>query len=336
MTVPPPRLTGTCLPGLCLALGLAVGLPGPSPARAVDAIQLSTSQRQLNVERPQQDSIGRLVWRGGVEITSNDPRLGGLSGLLVTADGRRMIAVSDQGHWFFARLLYDDKERLVGLDRGRIAPLRGLDGEPLVGKRWQDAESLAALADGSYLISFERTHRIWRYPVFDPTSNARPSAWSAPPGLDQAPANGGLEALVVLADGAILAITEKQRDVEDLAAYLWRGEGWSRLAYRRQGLFSPSGAARLPGGDIVVIERRYRLLAEPRVRLVRIPSADIRPGARLEGREIAQWGPPLIVDNFEGIAARQAADGKTLIYLLSDDNYSALQRTLLLMFELQD
>ncbi|MFQ6018045.1 MAG: esterase-like activity of phytase family protein [Kiloniellaceae bacterium] len=336
MAVLPPRLSGSCLSGLCLALGLAAGLPGPGPARAADAIELSTFQRRLNPERPRQGSVGRLAWRGGVEITSDDPRIGGLSGLLVTADGRRMIAVSDQGHWLFARLLYDDKERLGGLDQGRIAPLRGLDGEPLVGKRWQDAESLAALADGSYLIGFERTHRIWRYPVFDPAFNARPSAWPAPPGLGQAPANGGLEALVVLADGAILAITEKQPDGADLAAYLWRGAGWSRLAYRRQDLFSPSGAARLPGGDIVVVERRSPLLAEPSVRLVRIPSAEIRSGARLEGREIARWGAPLIVDNFEGIAARQAADGKTLIYLLSDDNYSALQRTLLLMFELQD
>jgi hypothetical protein len=36
----------------------------------------------------------------------------------------------------------------------------------------------------------------------------------------------------------------------------------------------------------------------------------------------------------EGIAVRSGPAGETLIYLLSDDNYSALQRTLLMMFEI--
>jgi hypothetical protein len=39
----------------------------------------------------------------------------------------------------------------------------------------------------------------------------------------------------------------------------------------------------------------------------------------------------------EGISARRdAAGGKTLVYLISDDNFSAVQRTLLMMFELAE
>jgi hypothetical protein len=39
----------------------------------------------------------------------------------------------------------------------------------------------------------------------------------------------------------------------------------------------------------------------------------------------------------EGISARRdLGSGRTLIYMISDDNYSALQRTLLLMFELME
>jgi hypothetical protein len=77
-------------------------------------------------------------------------------------------------------------------------------------------------------------------------------------------------------------------------------------------------------------------LAGVSVRLMRVAAADIRPGAHLEGREIARWGPPLTVDNFEGVAARRGPDGETLIYLLSDDNFHLLQRTLLVMFALED
>ena len=52
-----------------------------------------------------------------------------------------------------------------------------------------------------------------------------------------------------------------------------------------------------------------------------------------DGVELARLAPPLTVDNMEGISARQDSAGRTLIYLMSDDNYSVLQRTLLLMFE---
>ena len=43
---------------------------------------------------------------------------------------------------------------------------------------------------------------------------------------------------------------------------------------------------------------------------------------------------PLTVDNFEGLACRPGAGAETLLYLVSDDNFSQDQRTLLLMFSL--
>jgi hypothetical protein len=38
----------------------------------------------------------------------------------------------------------------------------------------------------------------------------------------------------------------------------------------------------------------------------------------------------------EGIEVKSGPDGETLVYLLSDDNFSILQRSLLLMFELRE
>jgi len=40
----------------------------------------------------------------------------------------------------------------------------------------------------------------------------------------------------------------------------------------------------------------------------------------------------LNIDNMEGIAAHRSASGETILTLISDDNYSALQRTLLMQF----
>ena len=126
-------------------------------------IELSTSPVALNPNDPTQDRVGRLIWRGGLEVSSRNKHFGGWSGLLVSADGAELLAVSDKGRWFAARLQYDDAGNLIGLDQARMARLRDQDGDVLRKKKWRDAESLAVLDDGTKLVGFERKHRIWRY-----------------------------------------------------------------------------------------------------------------------------------------------------------------------------
>jgi hypothetical protein len=63
--------------------------------------------------------------------------------------------------------------------------------------------------------------------------------------------------------------------------------------------------------------------------------AEVKPGARLVGRELGVIGPPAISENFEGIATRRAPDGGVLLYLLADDNFLALLRSLLLQFSVR-
>jgi hypothetical protein len=99
-------------------------------------------------------------------------------------------------------------------------------------------------------------------------------------------------------------------------------------------MFVPTGAAVLPTGDVLVLERRFSWIGGLASRISRLAAAEIRPGATLAGREIAVLQTPVLHENFETIAAA-ARDGETLIYLLSDDNYlPLLQRTLLVMFAL--
>jgi hypothetical protein len=43
----------------------------------------------------------------------------------------------------------------------------------------------------------------------------------------------------------------------------------------------------------------------------------------------------LTIDNFEGIAAKEMPDGGIRLYIISDNNFSASQRTLLMVFDLQ-
>ena len=316
---------------LMVAPAIAENEAEPSP------VVLSSKVLQLDPDDPTRQRIGRLTWRGGIEITSNNSRFGGLSGLLVSADGDRLLAVSDKGRWLAARLRYDAEGRLIGIADAQMARLRDLDGDALKKKRQQDAESLAELADGSILVSFERKHRIWLYTSKEGPLLSRPTAWPKPKGLGDAPGNSGLEALVALADGGLLALTEGQANGSGNVGFLWHDSAWSRLTYHAKENFKPTGASGLPGSDdLLVLERAAQALSGFRVRLVRLAAGNIRAGAELRGEELASWGQALTVDNFEALATRRGPDGETLIYLMSDDNFSFFQRTLLVMFALDD
>jgi hypothetical protein len=322
------RLLG--LPAICLAVAGFIAAPAEA-----EPLELSSRARQLNPDAPKQHRVGRLAWRGGLLITSPDDRWGGLSGLEVSPDGKRMVAVSDRGHWVTAELAYDRAGRLSGIGNARIGELPGKNGKPLKDKKRRDAEALAAL-DGRLLVAFERKHRIWRYPAAAEPFALAPDSLAKPPGLKDAPNNHGAEALTALADGGILAITQDDGEDGDFAAYLQRRGKWSRLRYRAgAGDFEPTGAALLPDGDVVVLERHFNWLGGLAARLVRLAAAEIGPDRLLLGREIARLRPPLTLDNMEGVAARRGPRGETLIYLISDDNFSLLQDTLLLMFELE-
>ena len=89
-----------------------------------------------------------------------------------------------------------------------------------------------------------------------------------------------------------------------------------------------------------MLERRFPPIA---ARLVRLERSSLQGRGPLEPREIARLEAPMTLDNFEGVEVRQDKAGRTLVYLLSDDNNCTkaaslsprnLQRTLLLLFVL--
>ena len=292
-------------------------------AALAEPIALETRRVRLNAENRAEDTVGRLRF------------LGGLSGLALDAAGRRLVAVSDAGYWFTADIVLHDGRRLAGLDNAALWPLRDLDGAPLEGKRAGDAGAVERVGDSDYIVAFERDHRLWRYDAEGGLAQARPVALGRPAGLESVPDNRGLEALAVLSDGRLLAITEGGLDdAGDLRGWLIEDGAAAPLGYRPTPFFRPTDLAVLPSGEVLVLERSFIPPASLAARVRIIAAADITPGARLRGVEIAKLKPPLVVDNFEGLAVHRDALGRILLYVVSDDNYNALQRTLLLMFEL--
>ncbi|MBM3568372.1 MAG: esterase-like activity of phytase family protein [Alphaproteobacteria bacterium] len=288
----------------------------------------------LNPDDPAQTRIGRLDYCGGFELRAEDEDFGGLSGLAWDAAENRLIGVTDRGGWWIARPSHDGQGRMIGLGGSLFSPMLGRDGRPLAG-RMADAEAVSRALDGSYVVAFERVHRLWRYGPGLNFQVMRPTPIPHPPGIEAAPANGGIEAFAVLADGRMLAAAEELRDAAgDHQGWVFEGGAWHPLGLVPVGQFRPTDLAALPNGDAVLLERRFTTVGGFGARLSRLRGGAMRPGARLAGEELARIERPLQLGNFEALAARPMPDGGVTLYLGTDDNFTALLRTLLLCFRL--
>jgi hypothetical protein len=98
--------------------------------------------------------------------------------------------------------------------------------------------------------------------------------------------------------------------------------------------FDITDLAFLPSGEMLLLERRFSLLAGVASRIRRIPANALKPDARLDGPAIFEVDNRTEIDNLEAIALHRDPSGRTIVTLVSDDNFSALQRTLMLEFEL--
>jgi hypothetical protein len=280
-------------------------------------------------------AVGELGFLAGYQLTGDSADWGGLSGMAISPDGAALWAVADVGRWYRFRLSHDGDGRLTGIELGEHGALPDDAGRPIETKCRGDAEALALKSDGYFYVAFECRHRLWRYRAPGNPFAARAKAVRLPPDALSLPNNAGLEAAAFLPGDRLFLLVQGGDDAgPELPGWFFDGGAWQAVRLMRTGLFEPTDMTLLPSGDVLLLERSYSLLAGPRARLSVIALASIQPGAKLRGRELAVIGPPLTVDNFEAIAARPGGDGSTLVYLLSDDNQNALQRTLLLQFRL--
>ena len=99
--------------------------------------------------------------------------------------------------------------------------------------------------------------------------------------------------------------------------------------------FDITDAAAAQDGGLLVLERRFRWGEGIKMRLRQIPAKSIRPGRVLSGRTLIRADLRYQIDNMEGLAVHVDKRGRTVLTVISDDNFNPfLQRTVLLQFEL--
>ncbi len=323
----------------------ATQLPAKSAAidehSVTEPVAIAVKARPIASFEPRDRShvrFGSLEYRSGLVLTSSFPGFGGLSGIRLEAKGERFIALSDKGSWFTGRILYSGRV-MVGLDDVEAAPMLGPDGRPLTARGWYDSESIAL--DGSLVyVGLERVNQVLRFDFSNGFTSARGEVVPMPPAVKKLPNNKGLEALVFVPKGlplagTLIAMSERGLDRDgNLIAFLVGGPSPGQFSIRRTENFDISDAVLLPSGDLLVLERKFSLVAGVGIRIRRIPLAAITPGVLVDGPAIFNADLGQEIDNMEGIDAHVTEEGDTVLTMVSDDNFSLIQRTLLLQFTL--
>ncbi len=256
--------------------------------------------------------------------------LSGVSGIELSADGRRFVLVTDRGYVATGTLARgsDGAVSDVVLDEpGQL--MRGDEGEVMSFNN-RDAEGLALLSDGRYAVSFENTNTV--------------SVYSGPAGkstvltygdnLPGIPVKLGLEGLAADSEDRLYAIVEQALG-SPRGYRVWRyAEGaWSNpFDIPNDGLWRATGADFGPDGRLYLLERDYWPILGFMTRVRRF---QVGPEG-LSGEEtllVTQAGRH---DNLEGIAVWQDGDGATRLTLVSDDNFRVMQRTEFVDYRLDD
>jgi len=322
-----------------------VALPGvaqaPSPAEPPAAITIESRPiAAFDIRDHSRRQFGLLEFRGGLTLSSSYRHFGGISAIRVGADGASFIALSDKGRWLRGRIVYDGT-RPSGIVDAEMAPILGADGRPLADRGWFDTESIAE-DGGTLYVGIERVNQIVRFDYGRYGLAARGQPIAVPPGVRSLPANKGLESLVFVPKGftlagTLIAISERGLDkAGNIVGFLIGGPSPGPLAVKRIASYDISDAALLPSGDLLILERKFSWTSGLSIRMRRVALGDVKPGALLDGAALLEVDLGYEIDNMEGLSVHRTPGGETVLTLISDDNFSILQRTLLLQFTLAE
>lgn len=285
----------------------------------------------LDPAHPGLRRLGDLIFLNAWELRSDNEDFGGISALATLADGR-FIGVSDAGTLIGFGLTRDDRT-----DRPFIAPLPDSRRAQVTYKD-RDSEGIAYdPATGQFWVSYEANHAIRRFS----RSFARSTGIVRPREMQQWPSNKGAESIIRLADGRFVVIAESLEDDDTHQALIFSGDpvepgtNISRFTYRPPAGYRVTDGVQLPDGRLVILNRWVGLPNGFAAKLAIIAPASITKDDSVEGTVIATLAAPLLVDNMEGIAVSQGGQD-TIIWLISDNNFSIFQRTLLMKFRLSE
>lgn len=260
------------------------------------------------------------VWHYSTEPTL---RFGGFSGLLPVGGGR-LRAFSDRG--FLFTFVEPDREE----ESAETRLIAGLpyDDPALYPLLW-DIESVTRdpSSQGDYWVGYENTHAIHRFSYQTAPERFRifdeiVADWYS---------NSGLEAMERLSDGRFLILPEG-RD-EALIFDSDPVEGGEPVIVPFENPvdgFAVTDIAQMPDGRVLLLMRDVDWGNYPPfaglLGIADAPEAGSR--APVTPSVLFRFEGVLPPENYEGLAVRTMEDGRLAVWIISDDNIAAMQRTL--------
>lgn len=313
--------------------GLLIGTQAFAEGK-VSLGQSETRPVRLSDSNPKQTRFGKLEFLGGLEWRSKRADFGGFSGLLLD-DDNTIIALTDKAHWARARLIFNPKGALAAIEGLEVWRLHAADGKFLQ-RPFTDSEAITRDGDG-LLISFEgrrrRGNRVSRFAnLWAPETPVE-----GLPDLSKLTINQGLESLLKLPDGRLVMVAEEPITGDDHIGWILENGVSLPFTIKREAAYSPTDLALGPDGEMLyLLERRFSFLGGLGMRIRRFPLSALQPGAVIEGDELIDLGSGHAIDNMEALATRRGKFGGTELFVLSDDNFSFRQRTLLHHFRVRE
>jgi hypothetical protein len=317
--------------------------PLPAPAQAepapVEIMQVTARPiERFHIGRDEK-VFGPLEFVGGLEMTASGSDFGALSAFRFTSPGKDFVGVADTGFWFFGSIARDAQGRPTGVDNFRMVQMVDEAGQPISKKWLVDAEGLD-VKDGVATVGFERNHRISQFRI-DPENMKAPFRqldFLVP--KNELRQNRGFETVTRANangqhEGGLVVVSEKSLDKQgNIFAAIIEGPNKGVFTVKRSGDFDITDGAFLPDGDLLLLERSYRLADGVKMRLRRIYGESVAKGQVADGPVLFTADMAYQIDNMEGLDVWQRADGATMVSIISDDNHSILQRNLYLEFVL--
>lgn len=314
-----------------LALGIGLAIFAVGGVRTIyprDSQDISLRPLTLNPDNPAMRQVGGLTFMAAWELRSRNDDFGGISALTALKDGR-FVGIGDAGTLIGFGLTNDTRT-----DRPFIAPLPNLD-SPNASYKDRDSESIAHDPDtGQFWVSFEANHAIRRYSG----SFARSTGIVRPAAMQNWPKNKGAESLIRLNNGQFIVIAESVEEGTHPALLfsgdpVEAGSNITQFRFRPPAGYRVTDGVQLPDGRIALVNRSIGFPQGFTAKLSLLNPKDIGKDAVASGTVIASLASPLLVDNLEGIAVTTEGP-KVYLWLISDDNFSIFQRTILMKFRL--
>jgi hypothetical protein len=324
----------------CLAIVAAPSPFDPHSARLVDGDPILIESTAIPIPADYK-SLVALRPVVALRLTSKDVRFGGWSALEVKANGEIRL-LSDRAFVLHGRFQQDSDGAVEGIEEARIGVLRDHDSEAALRKRG-DSEGLARLKNGRHVVSFELEPRLQFYDFDLLGESALPTDAPRLAQVEKLSTNAELEAVTVLTDGSILAGSERGFGGGD-DAVLWRVPPDAKsgdaaieplTTIKLPENFNLTELAAAPDGSIYALFRSYLPILGARAQVWRYALIEENGITRAKGEKLAALQTPFPVDNYEGMAVVPAPDGGQRLYVISDDNYRAEQKTILLIFDVK-